>query len=308
MNSQMKSALKIVLDMYISEELDNFGESYDAGCSKEDLKDLFEGHILYSLLMLKHEGDVNNVNKEFEIFWSEIDPEDEDSEDEDSEDEEEEEVLKDCKCDTCSIMMNAEDDDNYIGHLLMGNMCNSCFNLLKANPKHKFQPKVVAEDMTCGGCGKEFLEPIAIGCVCDNCKYAESESDDEEEEEEEVVAEVVKCCYKCSSTTKLHEYAPPPNGSGKSECDVCTTAESNRLKAESIRQEPKRGFGIHQTPCSTPCTPRYDFIGRSWNKRMGYNSTCKCAFLEADKRGLLEPNGVFFTEESGVDNPIRGCV
>ena len=207
MNSQMKSAIKIVLDMYISEELDNFGGSYDAGCSKEDLKDLFESHILYSLLMLKHEGDVNNVNKEFEIFWSEIDPEDEDSEDEDSEDE-----------------------------------------------------------------------------------------------------EVLKCCYKCSSTTKLHEYAPPPNGSGKIECDVCTTAESNRLKAESIRQEPKRGFGIHQTPCSTPCTPRYDFIGRSWNKRMGYNSTCKCAFLEADKRGLLEPNGVFFTEESGVDNPIRGCV
>ena len=76
----MKSALKIVLDMYISEELDNFGESYDAGCSKEDLKDLFESHILYSLLMLKHEGDENNVNKEFERYWSEIDPDDEEEE------------------------------------------------------------------------------------------------------------------------------------------------------------------------------------------------------------------------------------
>ena len=76
-----RSALSKVVDQYLECERVNFQESYGVGCSKEDLRELFENHIYYQLLILDCRGDMVAVEQEFEKLWKEID----DSEDSDNE-------------------------------------------------------------------------------------------------------------------------------------------------------------------------------------------------------------------------------
>ena len=67
-----EKAIKFVFDTYIGDEFGNF-VMYTKGmkCSKKDLKKLFELHIVYSLLVMKHDGDLTEVYKRFEDEWNE---------------------------------------------------------------------------------------------------------------------------------------------------------------------------------------------------------------------------------------------
>jgi hypothetical protein len=37
-------------------------------------------------------------------------------------------------------------------------------------------------------------------------------------------------------------------------------------------------YVIPDRPCDPPCVPRYDFLGGSWWKRLGYGTACGCAY------------------------------
>ena len=68
---------------------------------------------------------------------------------------------------------DSDDEDN--GMYLL---CRLCFS--------------ESEDI-CKGCYKKCPEPIAIGCVCDDCEYAEeSDSDNDEESEDDEEEKVVE--------------------------------------------------------------------------------------------------------------------